>query len=184
VIDPPKETMMTKSTLISLSLWLALTGQALSDLPTARLQIPNADVVGEGRMKYLFWSVFDATLYAPNGVWSEDHPFALSLSYLRDLESSAIVDASIDEIRNQGMTDKATLDRWSRQMTEVFPDVDDKTTITGVVDQERNTIFYRNGELIGTIPDPVFSQFFFNIWLGEATSNPKLRSDLLGEAAL
>ena len=174
---------MTRSILASLALSLALTSQATADLPTARLQIPNAEVVGEGRLKYLFWSVFDASLYAPNGVWSEGQPFALSLSYLRDLEGSAIVEASIDEIKSQGMTDESTLDRWAMQMAEIFPDVDDTTTITGVVDENRHAHFYRNGELIGTVPDPEFSRYFFNIWLGEQTSQPTLRSQLLGSTS-
>lgn len=174
---------MMKPIVTGLALSLALASQAMADLSTARLQIPNAEVVGEGRMKYMFWSVFDASLYAPDGVWSEDAPFALSLSYLRELEGEAIVQASIDEIRAQGITDQAVLDRWSAEMAEIFPDVDERTTITGVVDQEGHANFFRNGEPIGTIADPEFSRSFFNIWLGEDSSQPELRTQLLGSTS-
>jgi hypothetical protein len=174
---------MRKTTLLALVMSLSLTGTALADLRTAKLQIPDAELVGEGRLKFLFWSVFDAALYAPGGVWSEEKPFALSLSYLRDLEGNSIVQASIDEMRKQGMNDEAVLERWRKAMAEIFPDVDDKTTLTGIVNEEGHTLFYRNGELQGIIPDADFSKRFFSIWLGEKTSEPGLRAQLIGSSS-
>lgn len=174
---------MRKSILLNLLFTFALVSPALADLRTARLQIPNAELVGEGRLKFLFWSVFDAALYAPGGIWSEDKPFALSLSYLRDLKGEDIVEASIDEMRKQAMDDEATLKRWGEEMAKIFFDVDDQTTLTGIVDQDGHTLFYRNGEPAGVIRDPDFSRRFFDIWLGEKTSEPKLRAQLIGSAS-
>jgi hypothetical protein len=174
---------MRKSGLMSIVLSLMLASPAVADLRTARLQIPDAELVGEGRLKYLFWSVFDAALYAPGGVWSEEKPFALSLSYLRDLDGESIVEASVDEMRAQGMKDEATLERWRQEMAAIFLDVDDQTTLTGIADQNGHTLFYRNGELAGVVRDPEFSRRFFNIWLGERTSEPELRTQLIGEAS-
>ena len=173
---------MRKSMLLGLFMSFALTSPAFADLRTARLEIPNAELVGEGRLKFLFWSVFDASLFAPGGVWSEDKPFALSLSYLRDLEGESIVEASIDEIRKQGMADEATLERWGKEMTKIFLDVDDQTTLTGIVNEDGHALFYRNGKLAGVVRDAEFSRRFFNIWLGEKTSEPELRAQLIGEA--
>lgn len=173
---------MRKSALVSFVLSLALASPAFADLRTARLQIPDAELVGKGRLKYLFWSVFDAALYAPGGVWSEEKPFALSLSYLRDLDGESIVEASIDEMRAQGMGDEAVLERWRQEMASIFLDVDDQTTLTGVADESGHALFYRNGEPVGVIRDPEFSRRFFNIWLGEKTSEPELRTQLIGRA--
>lgn len=168
---------------IVISLVLSAMGMrsAMADLQTARIHVPGAELVGQGRLKVLFWSVFDASLYASGGSWSREKPFALSLSYLRDLSGESIVDSSVSEIRGQGMDDEAKLARWSKAMAAIFPDVDDKTTITGIMNEERHTVFYRNGEHIGTISDPEFSQYFFDIWLGEDTSQPELRIQLLNE---
>lgn len=174
---------MRKSMLLGLFMSFALASPALADLRTARLEIPNAELVGEGRLKFLFWSVFDASLYAPSGVWSEDKPFALSLSYLRDLEGKSIVGASIDEMRMQGMTDEATIERWGKAMAKIFLDVDDQTTLTGIVNEDGHALFYRNGKIAGIIRDAEFSRRFFNIWLGEKTSEPKLRAQLIGSAS-
>ena len=68
--------------------------------------VPSAQKVGEGRLTYLFWDVYDATLYAPEGSWKEGKPFALKLSYLRAIEGKQIADRSAEEIRNQGINDE------------------------------------------------------------------------------
>ncbi|MDH3661309.1 MAG: chalcone isomerase family protein [Alphaproteobacteria bacterium] len=170
---------------IVISLMLSAIGMksAMADVQTARIHVPGAELVGQGRLKYLFWNVFDASLYASGGSWSRDKPFALSLSYLRDLSGESIVGSSVSEIRDQGMDDEAKLARWTQAMAAIFPDVDDKTTITGIVNEERHAVFYRNGEPIGTIRDPEFSKYFFDIWLGEETSQPELRAQLLDETS-
>jgi hypothetical protein len=41
-------------------------------------------------------------------------------------------------------------------------------------------VFYSNGEEIGSVDDSEFTTSFFNIWLGEKTSEPKFRKALLG----
>jgi hypothetical protein len=169
---------------ISLMLCVFDVKSAMADLRTARIAVPDAELVGQGRLKFLFWNVFDASLYAPGGTWSWDEPFALSVTYLRDLSGESIVSKSISEMRDQGMTDEVALARWSKGMAAIFPDVDDTTTITGTVNEERHTVFYRNGGPIGTIRDPEFSRRFFDIWLGEETSLPELRTQLLDERTL
>ena len=163
------------------TLSFALVSATAASLDTARAEIPNASLVGEGRLKVLFWKVFDAQLYAPKGEWSMQAPFALSLNYLRRLDGEKIAERSIDEIRDQGFNNEAKLDNWLQQMRAIFPDVDQTTTLTGVYKPQQATLFYLNGELIGRVDDPAFGERFFNIWLGEKSSQPKLRNKLIGE---
>jgi hypothetical protein len=172
--------------LVVISLMLCVFGvkSAMADLRTARITVPDAELVGQGRLTFLFWNVFDASRYAPGGNWSWDEPFALSVSYLRDLGGERIVAKLISEMRNQRSEDEAKLARWSEAMSAIFSDVDEKTTVTGTVNEERHTVFYRNGEPIGTIRDPEFSRRFFDIWLGEETWLPELRTQLLDERTL
>ena len=72
------------------------------------------------------------------------------------------------------------LDDWKNQLSGIIPNVDSETTITGIRNTEGATLFYKNGEIIGQIDDTRFTQGFFNIWLGENTSETGLRSQLLG----
>ena len=75
---------------------------------------------------------------------------------------------------------KSELAQWKTKLSDIIPNVDSKTTITGVRDQAGNTLFYLNGKIIGRVDNKRFTQGFFNIWLGEKTSETKLRNQLLG----
>ena len=57
---------------------MAATNLTLAD-PTADLQ-----VVGEARLKFLFWQVYDSTLFSNSGTYQELEPnLALKISYRR-----------------------------------------------------------------------------------------------------
>lgn len=157
----------------------------LSAVPTyaidhLRTYVPGAQKVGEGRLTYLLWDVYDAALYAPRGKWSHDKPFALRLSYLRPIKGKKIADRSAEEIRGQGFTDEIKIAAWHAQMKKIFPDVNEGVSLTGVYTQMGETVFYRNNTEIGRIKDPEFSKVFFDIWLNEKTTAPDLRRKLLG----
>ena len=174
--------MMTTG-LRAMILGLALTLGAPSLLLAGNSVIPDLEtmeLVGKARMKVLFWNVYDAQLYAPGGRWSGDGSYALSLTYLRDLYGEKIAERSIQEMRKQGFSDESTLERWFELLASIIPDVSDQNTIVGVADAQANTRFYLDGELIGEIREPDFTRAFFSIWLGERTSEPELRDQLLG----
>ena len=59
---------------------------AFADSYESTEYVPEAQLVGEARMTYLFWKVYDARLYAPEGKWQPTQPFALELKYLRKLK--------------------------------------------------------------------------------------------------
>lgn len=151
-----------------------------ADPRVASIHVPDAELAGKARLKYLVWNVFDAELYAPAGRWKPDAPFALTLHYLRDFSGKAIARRSAEEIRKQGFRNEAKLAAWQRQMERIFPDVSEKTRITGVRDSNGHTIFYRNGRKIGAIRDREFTSRFFNIWLGRKVADPRFRNRLTG----
>ena len=142
--------------------------------------IPNVEQVGEGRLSVFVWSVYDAALYAPNGSWDADKPFALSLNYLRDIKRQDIIKTSIDEIKRLGMDNQLQLSQWEKQLANFFPDVSDGTQVTGIYTIDKETIFYANKHYIGKISDPKFGYYFFQIWLSDQSSEPSLRRSLLG----
>lgn len=141
----------------------------------------EANIVGKSRLTYMFWDIYDAVLYAPQGNWSEDKPFALELSYLRDLEGEDIAERSVEEMRKQGLQNDEQLAEWQSRMTEIFPDVEEGDSLTGEVNSEGHTQFYFNGEPAGKVEDTAFTRAFFDIWLSEKSSEPEMRKQLLGE---
>lgn len=142
--------------------------------------IPKAAVVGQGRLSMFFTDVYDAKLYAPNGVWTGAAPFALTLDYFLKIDGQAIADRSVSEIKKQGFSDTARLETWRKQMVSIFPNVSKGTKLTAVFETNGNTVFYRGATKLGVISDPEFSRRFADIWLGKATSVPDLRRALIG----
>jgi len=156
------------------------TNAPLSFKQITKQYIKNPKVVGEARLKIMFWKIYDAKLSAADGLWNNDTPFALSLTYLRDFDGEEIASRSVDEMRDIGYDDEVLLANWYEQMRAVFPNIKEGENITGVMDANRHTIFYHEGKLIGSIDDKTFAQSFFGIWLNEKTSEPKMRKQLLG----
>lgn len=147
---------------------------------TVQASVPNISVVGRGVLSYAFWDIYEATLFAPEGVWDPNKPFALSIEYFRALKGKEIADRSVQEIRQQGFTNEVTLAAWNSQMKAIFPDVKKGTVLTAVYMPDKKTTFYNGAEIIGVIKDDDFGKSFFGIWLAEKTSEPKLRRALLG----
>ena len=137
-------------------------------------------LVGESRLSFLFWDVYDASLYASDGVYHPDKPFALSLRYLRDFSGSDIAERSIEEIRQQGLSDTSILNLGREQFKATFPDVVAGDEIIGIHDPSEGASFFLNGVLIGNIPNITLSRRFFDIWLSEKTSEPEMRKSLIG----
>ncbi len=142
--------------------------------------IPEAKLVGKGRFEYLFWDIYDAYLYAPNGEFDDDKPFALTLSYLRDVEGREIAKRSVKEMSEQKLCESNKFADWEDRMATIFPDISEGQAITGVRDKNQSARFYLDGEVIGVITEAEFTRCFFAIWLSERTSEPELRKKLLG----
>lgn len=157
----------------------SFSAQAFSAETIMRL-IPDAKMVGQGRLSVAFWDVYDASLYAPQGKLTETGPHALSIRYMREIEGKDIADRSVQEIRDQGFSDEIRLAAWNAQMKAIFPDVRDGTMLSAVFIPGQKTVFYEGEKQIGVIKDAEFTRLFSDIWLGEKTSEPTLRRKLLG----
>lgn len=142
--------------------------------------LESPQLVGETRMHYLWWDVYDIQLFATRGNWSADKPFALRLNYLMALKGKAIAKRSIKEIRGLGFKDRVKLDKWQALMEQTFPDVEAGDSLVGIYTQKHTTVFLHNGQLLGEISDPLFGQYFFGIWLDPNTSEADMRKQLLG----
>lgn len=163
-------------------IFMNLSTPSPAEAETLQAYINNPKVVGEARLKMFFFKIYDASLIAPNGVFVEDQPFALKLKYLRDFDGKDIASRSVDEMRKQGMQDEVKLAKWYQQMQQLFPDVKEGQTITGIVDANQMSHFYFDNQHLGKVEDKEFSEWFFNIWLAENTSEPDMRLALIGKA--
>ncbi len=171
-----------KSAMVLVLITLILPLHAQANMPPDAIQrhVPEAELVGKGTLTVLFWDAYHAKLYAPGGQWNPAEPYALMLHYLTDIEGKDIAERSVEEMRKQGFTDEVKLAAWFNHMQSIFPDVENGTELTGIYMPGEATIFYRGQEEIGRVPDPEFGKHFFDIWLSTNTSEPSLRTALLG----
>lgn len=175
-----KDTALFLLAMLALSFAALMPRPASADLSAAAKAVPAASLVGEGKMTFLGFGIFEAELYAPNGQYSPNKPFALKLTYLRNFKGAAIAEETAKQMRRQGMKDGPALQNWVARMTRIFPDVAKGQSLTGVRDTAGNTVFYSGSKAIGSIKDPEFTRRFFAIWLGNNTQNPDLRNKLVG----
>jgi hypothetical protein len=159
---------------------LLFPAMSLADGTLASKYIPQAELVGKGRLSVVFWDVYDASLFAPGGTFEASKPYALSIDYFRTIEGIDIADRTIEEMRGQGFSDEEKLAAWQKKLREIFPNVTPGTNITAIYSANKSTKLFHNGKEITTINDPLFGQHFFAIWLAENTSEPSLRRQLLG----
>lgn len=172
--------MRIRTVILTTGLSLLFLAAAQADQGVIARYVPQAEPVGTSRLSFLFWDVYDATLYAPQARWQRSGPYALAITYLRALDGAAIASRSMDEMVGQGLTDETRKQAWYEQMAAIFPDVEEGMVLTGVRDKAGRTLFYKHDIRIGIVDDPAFADWFFGIWLDEKTSEPDMRDELLG----
>lgn len=145
--------------------------------------LPDAELVGEGRMRVFMMDIYDAALFAPGGDAKPGEPVGLTLTYLRDIEGKKIADHSFKEMKKLKAADEATLKNWHALMLDIFPDVREGMSLSGILTPKGETVFLQDGKKIAQIKDKNFGPAFFDIWLNPKTSAPNMRRKLLGEGS-
>ncbi|MCA3244816.1 MAG: chalcone isomerase family protein [Alphaproteobacteria bacterium] len=147
----------------------------------AKYQEKTTRKVGESRLTWLVWDVYDAALYAPTGRFQATQPYVLELTYLRALDGAKVAAKAREEMVRLGFRDEAKLAKWQLQLTDWFQGIEKGTRLAAMRNADGSTTFVRNGKtVLGTLPDPQFGQYFFAIWLSERSLRPDLRRQLLG----
>ena len=154
---------------------MAATNLTLAD-PTADLQ-----VVGEARLKFLFWQVYDSTLFSNSGTYQELEPnLALKISYRRKISAEQLIRRTREEWQKMSLLSSQT-EEWLLSLEAILPDVDKGDLVILKVDEELASNFYFNGSFIGRLRSPAFTQAFLNTWLSEKGSYPELQRELTGQ---
>ncbi|MGC4078591.1 MAG: chalcone isomerase family protein [Rubrivivax sp.] len=138
---------------------------------------------GEGRLRVLGFAVYDARLWVGEGFAPERWDratLALEIQYARAFAGADIAERSLAEMRRQGELPESQGKRWLAAMAALFPDVKPGDRLVGVRRNDGGTRFYADGQRVGEIDDAEFGRRFFGIWLAPQTSEPTLRSRLLG----
>lgn len=174
---------MARRFMMAIAVALALSAAAQAALPVAASDLPQARIAGQGAFSWFGMKIYDARLWVGDAGYAPGAPFALELRYARSLSGARIADASDDQMEKNGAGTSSQRATWLREMRAIFPDVKEGSTITGVFLPGGTVRFHLDGKALGTIAEPGFAQAFAGIWLGRATTAPRLRESLLKDAA-
>jgi hypothetical protein len=148
----------------------------------ARANTLDLQMVGEARLKVLFWPVYDSRLFSADGKYlSGQRPLRLEIQYLRDIKSKDLVERTAAEWQAQKRFHPDQED-WLQSLAQLWPDVRKNDVIALELMEDRSSRFYVNGEFVGAIEHPLFGQHFLAIWLSPETTRPLLRQKLLGQS--
>ncbi len=155
--------------------------------PIAQSSLSGFELQGSGVYEWMWIDVYKASLYYPKetGKFNTENLYQkeliLELNYNISLKGKEIARQSIVEMEKQAQFPSKQKSTLLKNLESIFPDVKDGDSIKAHYDSNEGIRFYLNGDsLIGAIKDIKTSQFFLDIWLGESTSDPDLREELLG----
>lgn len=137
----------------------------------------------KAQMRFFGLLIYDIRLWAQTKLdplqWHQQ-VLALELEYARSLSGKGIAKRSLIEMRRQAEISEEQGQRWLAEMESIFPDVKAGDRISGLNEPGEAIVFFVNGRLQRRIKDPVFGRLFLGIWLAPQSSEPGLRSQLLG----
>ncbi|MDM5136196.1 chalcone isomerase family protein [Aeromonas salmonicida] len=138
--------------------------------------------VGQGEMNWLWFKLYDATLYSQSGRYQPGHyPQALTLTYARDIERDDLLTATAEEWQRLGLGSETQRQQWLGQLAAFWPDVAAGDTLTFYVDEAGVGHFWWQDKPLGTLTDPQFAVAFLAIWLADNSRDPALTRRLRGQ---
>ena len=165
---------------------LALISMACIAIPAQaalwREHIPQAQAIGSGDLRWFGLRIYTAKLWSEKKPFDLNAPFALELTYHRNISREQFVETSLDEIKRLFGTryNAETLKRWEGEMQRAFTDVKEGDQLIGVFIPNEGSRFYSRNKLLADIRDPEFAKAFFAIWFDARSKDKDLRAQLLG----
>lgn len=145
--------------------------------------LPKAERLGSGKLRFFGLLIYDASLWVePNFDTNNyaEQPLVLELTYQRSFSGADIAKRSIDEIQRQISLTVEQAKQWRLALEALLPDVLPGDRLTGLYQPQLGLRLWHGGQALGSIKDPELARLFFGIWLSNKTSEPTLRSQLLG----
>jgi len=145
--------------------------------------IQQLQPVGQAQLSYLFWTVYNSTLYTRSGNYQvNEYPQALSITYLLEIKQEDLIENTRKQWQAIGVYDESLSETWLKQVAIIWPQqVTEKDNLTLLVDEQQHSHFYFNGKEIGAIKGVGFGKHFLAIWLSPDTEYPELRQKLIGQ---
>ena len=143
--------------------------------------IQSFALIGEGTLKVFVWDLYDLKLFSETNSFSWQNKFILEFDYKRELKKDKVIEASLKEMRRQKGVSEKQINAWKTHLELGINTVWEGTKAAVEWAPDGQITFHYEGKAPVTINDKLFAKSFINIWLGQETSEPELRSALLGK---
>ncbi|MGY3885559.1 chalcone isomerase family protein [Aeromonas aquatica] len=174
---PPAGTWDGISTLLAALMLLVATAVQASTAPWQQLR-----PVGQGEMSWLWFKLYDATLYSESGHYEPGrYPQALTITYAKSISRQDLLAVTGQEWQRLGVGNQDQRRRWLQQLATLWPDVSSGDALTFYVDDAGLGHFWWRDKPLGSMPDPQFSAAFLAIWLADNSRDPALTRRLRGQ---
>ena len=138
-------------------------------------------LIGEGTLKVFVWELYDLKLFSDTNYFSWQNRFILEFDYKREMKKDRVIEASIKEMRRQKGAAEKEINAWKEYLKQGINTAQGGTKAAVEWTPAGQITFHYEGEPSVTINDMTFAKSFISIWLGKETSEPELRSALLGK---
>jgi hypothetical protein len=138
-------------------------------------------LIGQGTLKVLFFEVYNVRLLTDSKTFSWKNKFQLEFEYKREVKKQSVIESSIKEMRRQSNILDKDINQWQEYLEISIKPVQEGSQATVSWNPNGQITFHYQSSEPTTIEDENFARAFLNIWLGEETSQPKLRSQLLSQ---
>ena len=139
------------------------------------------DLVGQTAFRFGPFTLYEAALFAPEGNFSWDRPFALTLTYRLGLEAEQIADVAVSEMARTTGRPETHFAPLQARLEACFADVQPGDHLSGLSLGPDAASFFHNGTQRCEIEHAGFRDDFFGIWLGDRTRRPDLTAVLTGQ---
>ncbi|WP_371373694.1 chalcone isomerase family protein [Thalassotalea aquiviva] len=137
--------------------------------------------VGEAQLSILFWDIYLAKLFTPNGTFDQiQGPLKLEINYKIDISKQDLVEETENQWQQMAF-DHPNSESWLNALSSIFPDIKDGDTLAVELTAENQGILYHNQQQIHQFPASVQLQQFLAIWLSDKSTRPKLMAKLTGQ---
>lgn len=138
---------------------------------------------GQAEFSYLFWDVYNSTLFNAKGkfskdsAWHEQGPVVLEIHYKRDIKAKDLIDSTVEQWQHLKLSN-ADYEAYVGWLSETWPNLKKGDKLALLMYSDHSVFFYNN-QFLSKQDNPAFGKIFLDIWLSVDTSEPKLRKQLL-----
>ena len=143
--------------------------------------IQSFALIGEGTLKVFVWDLYDLKLFSEMNSFSWQNKFILEFDYKRELKKDKVIEASLKEMRRQKGIAEKQINAWTTHLEQGINTAREGTKAAVEWAPDGQITFHYEDKAPVIINDKLFAKSFINIWLGHETSEPELRSALLGK---